>query len=107
MILKERLVEIVIRTLMNIRTLDVDIEQKNELISILNEIIYVDKEFSCQNKILKYDEILSFYSKMGLHLHKKIDPIMEKQKTEMQTMCIKLKTDMNLLNAEISNYVFV
>lgn len=103
--LKERLVEIVISALIDIRLLDVDMEKKNEAISVLNEIIFLDMKMTGKKKIFSCKEISAFYRQLTYRMNEKINSIEKKSQKEILLLYSKMQFNVNLLNAEIDRYV--
>jgi hypothetical protein len=104
-ILKERLAEIIVGTIINIRLVDADIADKNEILSILSYLIQQDMNFTLKRKFYSFDRISKFYNQIIFDTNQKISFSEKKSQKEMALVYAKFRINVNLLPEEIYRYV--
>lgn len=104
-ILTERLAEVIVGTIINIRSVDADIAEKNEILAVLNYLIQQNIAFTLKRKYYSFDKITEFYNEIISDINQKISFSEKTSQKEMSLVYAKFRINVNLLPEEIYRYV--
>lgn len=103
--LVERIAEIAVGSIINVRVANADITEKNQILSILNHFLQKEILFLHEKKILSCEKISEFHQRLILHMNESIVSAQEVSQGEMPLVYSKLQININLLSEEIRQYV--
>lgn len=102
--LVERIAEIAVGTIINVRVANADITEKNQILAILNHFLQKEIFFLHEKKIWSCEKISQFHQELILHMNERILSAKTSSQGEMPLVYSKLQININLLSEEIRQY---